>query len=205
MIRLDFDVEGIREIQETLGATDRQVWFSIGRALNRTATTLKKLSLQGFKSELGLRNLSFVRRRLRDMKTKATSFQSFRLWYGLNDMPASYFKGNVRKSRKGGASKSSKVGTFAFPNSFIVARPLNGRGRSVYHRKGADRFPIKEDELPIKDRMDVYIEDQIFDKAGEIFMHHFVSDIRRQLKFLEITGRYEEAFDMGQRFSPGKR
>lgn len=193
MIGLQFDVDGIRDIQDALKATDKQVWNSIGRALNRTAATLRKQSLKEFRSEIGMRTVALVRRRLRDMKLKSASFQGFRLWYGLNNVPISYLKGTIRKSRKGGASKNSKIGSFSYPKGFVVPAGKGTKYRSVYERVGRERFPIKEEDAPIKDRMDIVIEDRIFNKAAEIFWHHFESDLRRQVKYSFIGERYEAA------------
>jgi len=184
VIGLHFEIEGIREIQEALGATDRQVRFSMARALDRTAATLRKMSQQGFRTELGLRRTEFIRKRLREMKFRGAGFAGVRLWYGLNDMPISYLKGGVRASRRSGASKSSQIGTFHYPHGFILQNPKNGRGRSVFYRTGPSRYPLKEESAPIKDRMDVYIEDNIFDQVPEIFWHHFASDLKSRVKFL---------------------
>lgn len=184
MIGLHFEIEGIREIQEALGATDKQVKLSMHRAMDRTAATLRKMSQKGFQSELGLRRLAFIRKRLREMKFRGATFDGVRLWYGLNDMPISYLKGGVRASRRAGASKNSQIGNFHYPHGFILNNPKNGRGRSVFYRTGPSRYPLKEESAPIKDRMDVYIEDNIFDQVPDIFWHHFSSDLRSRVKFL---------------------
>lgn len=184
MINLEFDIEGIREIQVALGATDRQVNFSMARAFDRTAATLRKMSSQGFRSELGLRNLAYIRKRLKSIKLRGGGGGGVKLWYGLNDMPLSYLKGTVRKQRRGApASKTTKLGNFSFPNSFVVANPKSGRGKTLFHRVGRARMQITEDQAPIKDKMDVFIEDEIFDKVPEIFWHHFSADLRARVKY----------------------
>lgn len=181
---INFDIEGIEAIQTALGATDRQVKSAMARAFDRTAATLRKMSNQGFKTELGLRSLAYIRKRLKTMRIKGTSFSGAKIWYGLNDMPLSYLQGNVRKQRRGSpASKATKIGTFSFPHSFVHESASTKRGRSLFHRVSRARFPIAEDTAPIKDKMDVYIEDEIFERVPEIFWHHFVPDLKARVKY----------------------
>lgn len=182
MLYLDFDAKGIREIIEALGPTERQVKFAISRAAKRTAATLRKKSEAGFKSEIGVKKLAYLRKRLKTIRLKRSNVEGAELWYGLNPLPLSMLKGRAKDNKPNGASWSGKAGSFQFPKGFVHSG-LNGRGRSIYFREGRARLPLDEASAPIKDKMDVYIEDVIFDEVEEIFMNHFIRDLRARLTY----------------------
>lgn len=183
MVNIEFDVQGVREIVDALGATEKQAKLALSRALQRTAATLRRESERGFKSELDLKKLAFIRKRLKSIKLRSGTFEGAQVWYGLNDMPLSYLRGSVRGGKSGGAAFSGKAGSFNFPNGFVVKNPAIGRGKSIYQRKGQARLPIREANAPIKDKMDVYIEDVIFDKIPEILFKHFKQDLTARVRY----------------------
>lgn len=182
MLNLEFDVQGIREIVDALGATPKQVKFALNRAAQRTAATLRKKSEQGFKSELDIKRIGYLRKRLKSIKLKNADIEGAALWYGLNPLPLSMLKGSVRNNRPRGASWSGKAGNFSFKHGFVHSG-LNGRGKSIYYREGKARLPLHEASAPIKDKMDVFIEDVIFDDVEKVFMAHFVRDLSARVRF----------------------
>lgn len=93
------------------------------------------------------------------------------IWVGLNDMGVSKFRGRVREHSGGATFRSHE-----FPGAF-VAKGRDGR-RSIFRRKGSARFPLVEEKLPIKDRVDVILEDEVLPDAVDIFMRYFMADLR---------------------------
>lgn len=192
MLQFDIDERSLRDLVDEVGATEKQAKFALSRALRRTAATLRKMSEKGFKSELDLKKIAYIRKRLKSIKFRKASLDGFGLWYGLNDLPVSMMRGSVRNQRPRGATWSGKVGTFTYKNGFVVSG-ANGRGRSIYYRETKARLPIEEARAPIKDRMDIYIEDEIFVKVEEIFWKHFTQDITARAKFGVGATNYRNA------------
>lgn len=187
MLDFEIDVTDIDHVAKELGATPKQVRLSYNRALTRTAATLRKLSSKGLQSELGLRRATAIRRRLKTLRVKGQGkgMGEVRLWYGLNDLAISEFKGSVSETA-GGASYAGTAGSHRFPDAF-VARSASAKRRTILRRKGEARLPIVEQRLPIKDKADTYVEDEIFHRLEEIFWGHFRRDLEARVKYLRAT------------------
>ncbi|MGM0825693.1 MAG: phage tail protein [Pseudomonadota bacterium] len=186
---LDFDIEAgdLERIAEELGAMPKEIRASYNRALTRTASTLRKQSSKGLQSELGLRRAAAIRRRLKSIRVKGSSGSDYkrmaavRLWYGLNDLAVSEFKGRVSESAGGAGFQGDRH--HDFPGAFI-AKPKGAKRRTILRRKGKQRLPIREEQLPIKDQADVFVEDKIFVNLEAIFWRHFRSDLERRVNYL---------------------
>lgn len=187
---LDFDIEAddLERIAKELEATPKEINAAYNKALARTAGTLRKMSSKGLVSELGLRRAKAIRRRLKTLRVKGSKsggykkMASLQLWYGLNDIAVSEFKGRVREDAAG-ASYSGDAGRHAFPGAFVAQSSAAGR-RAIMRRKGRARLPIRQETLPIKDRADVFVEDTIFDGLPGIFWRHFRDDLTRRVAYL---------------------
>ncbi|MBP0047654.1 phage tail protein [Marinobacterium sp. AK62] len=175
MLEFDIDYQQIVDLQDELGATEQQIQQAYSRAINRTAGTLRKMSNKGLKDELELRNTKELRKRLRTIRIrKGKLLDAVTLWYGTNDMKVSAFKGSPKASRGGASFRGTE-----FPGAFIA----KGKGgpRTIFKRKGQERLPIIEQTLPVKDQMDVYLEDEIFTELESIFFKHFTADLRARV------------------------
>jgi hypothetical protein len=153
-----------------------QVKFALNRALSRTATTLRTLAARYLKNELALRTISMLRKRLKSLKMRATSGSEFVLWFGLNDMPVSWFKGTPKESG-GGASFRGKQ----FAGGFVAKSKYKNR-KTVFKRTGSGRLPIEEQLLEIGDRAQVIVEDEVFSETERIFWQHFERDLRARVR-----------------------
>lgn len=174
---LDMEADYDRAIKE-LGASQDDIRKSMTRALRRTATTLRVMASKRLVPELQLRRASDLRKRLKPMRARIKSHEGqIGIWVGLNDMGVSKFKGRSREYADG-----ARFRDYEFPGAF-VAKGRDGR-RSIFRRKGAARFPLVEEKLPIKDRADVILEDEILTDAVDIFMKHFLSDLRYRTTIL---------------------
>ena len=184
MLHFDLDAKQIGNLITELGLTEKQAKFALGRALRRTATTLRVKSERGLKSELDVRKLAYLRRRLRFSQFSRANFAGARLWYGTNDMPVSALKGRIKETGDG-ATFSGKAGSHAYPGGFVAKskRGWTKNGKTIFTRKGKKRLPLAEVQLPVKDRMDVFIEDEIFDQINEIFWKHFERDMLARARF----------------------
>ena len=176
MLDFDIDARQIEGLIEELGATDRQAKFALGRALRRTAATLRRQSERGLKSELDIKRTAYLRRRLKSLQFRSSSLSGTKLWYGLDDMPVSALRGRIKAGKGGtGASFAGKAGSETFDGAFIVK---GKRGRTIMRRKGKSRLPIVEARLPVQDDMNIYVEDVIFPQVNDIFWSHFERDMR---------------------------
>ena len=185
----DIDVEHLKAIQSYLGATESQLRASYNRALSRTAVTVRTLTNKAIRDAMQVKNLKAIRKRFQTFRLKSPSKQKkldeLRLWFGLNDMSVGYLKG--RASRIG--SKSNPAGALFTPKGDIsaqsyddgfVARRYNRR--SIFTRTTEKRFPIKEARVSISEDLQNTIEDDIFERLPEIFMHHFETDLKGRVK-----------------------
>ena len=191
MLDFDVDADDLQRVVEELGAMPKEVNASYNRALTRTAATLRKLSSKGLVSELGLRRAKAARKRLKTIRVKGSKSGDYRkmasvkLWYGLNDIAVSEFKGRVSETTSG-AGYSGPAGSHSFPGAF-VAKPRGANRRTIMRRRGARRLPIHQETLPVKDRADVFVEDEIFNQLEAIFWRHFRSDLERRIAYLRAT------------------
>lgn len=169
MLHFDFDDSDLHKAAEEYGASEKQVRFAVGRALKRTAGTMRKLSSKGLQSELGLRNATAIRRRIKEYRLGKRR-DAIKLWYGTNDLPLSAFKGRP-KLVPGGV----KFGDAMIHGAFVAK--VNGK-RGIYKRSSAKAFPIKEATLPVADRIMIYLEDEVFVDLEAIFFKHFLAEIK---------------------------
>ena len=176
MLNFDLDWQQLRGVASELEASEKQFKSSLTRACNRTAATLRKMSGRGLKDELQLRTLGVMRKRLKSIRLKSRQ-SGIVLWYGLNDLPVSSFKGRAKKTADGAEFRGEK-----FSGGFIGRSTIKGK-RTVFKRSGAARLPIAEQLMPIKDQADVFIEDEIFVQVEQIFWQHFERDLRARVKY----------------------
>jgi len=176
---LNFDIEWseLQAVAGELQASEKQFKAALSRACNRTAATLRRMSARGLKDELQLRTLSVLRKRLKSIKLKAKSKTGLVLWYGLNDLPVSSFKGRVRQTKEGADFRGHQ-----FKGAFVAKSGIKGK-RTVFKRSGSGRLPIAEQLMPIKDKADVFIEDEIFVQVEEIFWNNFRRDLAARVKY----------------------
>ena len=108
MLAFDFDDQQLEQIADEYAATPRQVDLSRGRALKRTAGTIRRISSTGLRTELGLRNATALRRRIKEYRV-GKGKDALKLWYGANDLPASAFKRHLRNGPEFGIFRNLVV------------------------------------------------------------------------------------------------
>lgn len=181
MLHYDIDWRELLQVGEELQATDKQVIFAMGRALRRTEATLRRMSSKGLTQVLQLRALGTMRKRLKSIKLRMSSptakEQGVALWYGLNPLPVSAFKGRPKENGTGAAFRGEQ-----YNGAFVGRSKVKGK-QTIFKRKGAERLPIVEQLHPIEDQAVAYIEDEIFDQVLTIFWQHFTRDLRARVKF----------------------
>lgn len=182
MLTFDVDLSSLQAVAAEVGASEREYKASLGRACSRTAATLRKMSGRGLRDALQLRTLGVLRKRLKSIRLQKKG-EGVALWYGLNDLPVSAFKGRPRNTKKG-AQKNKKE----FEGGF-VGKTKQGKA-TIFKRAGTARLPIREQLMGIKDQADIFIEDEIFTEVERIFWHHFEQDIRRRVKYVDTSSRW---------------
>lgn len=184
MFNWELDVHELWKLQDELGATEKQFRSSLSRALRRTAATLRKEASKGLQDELQLRAAKYVRRRMRNgifKRPKRNQFGEVSVWFGFNDMPQRAFKGRRRKANGGAELVNRGIGRQYWKGAF-VAKNSQGK-KTVFRRVGDKAYPIEAVTVPVHDRMQIYVEDEIFERVDEIFFHHFKQDLRARAQF----------------------
>lgn len=163
MFRFNINPTGIEQLALDLAASEKQVAYAMTRALSRTATTLRTIGARRLRTELQLRTISLLRKRLKSMQRRASSA----VWFGLNDMPVSWFKGTPRASG---------------PGQFLATSKIKGR-KTVFKRIGAGRLPIEEQLKTVDGKADKVIEKELFEMTEAVFWNHFQRDLRARVKY----------------------
>lgn len=181
MLSYDIDWSSLVRVADELGGTDKQVKLALSRALRRTEATLRKMSSKGLQRELELRAASALRKRLKSIKLRKTgglgAGNEVGLWYGLNPLPVSAFKGGVRQTDFGATKKD-----WYFEGGFIAKSSVKG-SKTIFKRKGKERLSIEEQTILIEDRAITFIEDKVFDQVEDIFWQHFRRDLAARVRF----------------------
>lgn len=176
MIHFDIEWNDLLRIGDELGASEKQIKLALARALKRTASKLRTLSARGLRDELELKRLNALRKRLKSVKLRG-GVEGVKLWYGLNDMPVSWFKGKPVQE-KGGATFRN----MSFPGAFVASSRYT-KGKTIFKRAGKARLHIEEQLMPVKDKADVFVEDRIFVQVEAIFWPLFQREIEARVKY----------------------
>ena len=142
---------------------------------------MRKMSTKGLTRVLQLRTMASLRKRLKSIKLRKTgglgADNGVGLWYGLNDIPVSSFKGRTEQAHKGAWKRD-----FYFEGAFVGKSKVKGR-QTIFKRSTARTLPIEEQNITIEDEAIVYIEDVIFDQVEGIFWGHFKRDLQSRVKY----------------------
>lgn len=169
MLPFEIDDGRLASIANEYAATPKQVRLAQSRALKRTAGSLRRLASTGLKTELGLRNATALRRRLKEYRIGKGN-GTLKLWFGANDLPISAFKGRAQFVPGG-----VKFGETMIHGAFAIK--IGGR-RTIMQRNGTGRWNMSEATLPVADQMMIYLEDQVFVHIDSIYFKHFLHEIR---------------------------
>lgn len=172
----DIDPQQLHLVALELQASEKQVRLAFATACKRTATTLRTMAARGLASQLQLRTIGLLRQRLKSMKLRGTA-DGVQLWFGLNDMPASWFKGTPKATASGASMRGQQ-----FAGAFVAKSKFKGR-RTVMKRTGKARLHIEEQSLAVQEQATVFVEDRIFDQTETIFWNHFTRDLRARVKY----------------------
>lgn len=177
MIRFDIDRDELLAIGREFKATEAQIGAAIGRALRRTAGTMRRRAEVALKSEFDVRRANTIRRRLKSLRVKRIGRNwEASLWVGLNDLRISDLKGTPSETSSGAKFRDQD-----YPGAFVARR--RGGPRTIFKRSGRGRFPIVEQTYPIKDRADIILEDDVFADLVDVFMANFRADLRARTVF----------------------
>ena len=181
MLHFDIDWRELLHVGEELQATDKQVIFALSRAMRRTEATLRRMSSRGLTKALQLRTAGALRKRLKSIRMRMSSptarDQGMGLWYGLNDLPVSSFKGRPTKSSGGAQFRGQQ-----YDGAFVGRSQVKGK-QTIFKRVRDARLPVAEQLHAIEDKAVTFIEDEIFDQVLDIFWQHFRRDLRARVKF----------------------
>lgn len=146
-LSLDLDTEQLDQIKLDLMATDAEVQKALRTTFTKMARWVRTRSALGLSRELEVK-AAIIRRRIKTSMVRGGG--GLRVWYGLD--PISLKELNPRQTREGVTAGKHKR-----PGAFLSER----LGGHVFKREGKGRLPIKKQTLDIKDRADVFIEDEI--------------------------------------------
>lgn len=181
MLHYDIDWRELLQVGQEFEATDKQVTFAMSRAMRRTEATLRRMSSKGLTKVLQLRAANVLRKRLKSIRLKMSSptarEQGMSLWYGLNDIPVSSFKGRPKNTADGASFRDQK-----YDGAFVGRSKVKGK-QTIFKRVKESRLPVAEQLHPIEDKAVAFIEDEIFDKVLDIFWNHFARDLKARVRF----------------------
>ena len=172
MLSFEFDARELNKIADEFGASEKDLQFAYSRALRRTAQTMKTRARKGLRSELEMRTAAELRKRLQGFRFKrGKEMGQVRMWFGLNDMRVSKFKGRPARTGSG-----ARYGKQEFSGGFI-GKNRAGK-RTVFKRETAHRASAREVKMPIADKAQIYVEDVVFGEIEEVFFKNFLAEVR---------------------------
>lgn len=177
MLAFDFDARELKRIADEFEASEKDLRYAYSRALRRTAQTMKTRARKGLRTELQLRTAAELRKRLQGFRFKrGKGLGEVKMWFGLNDMRVSAFKGRAARTGAGASFAGHD-----FPGAFIAR---NSKGRPTVMRRATQKaYPIREERMPIEDKAQIFIEDEVFDEIEEVFFKHFRAEVRARTLF----------------------
>lgn len=183
MIGFEIRQEALDSISEELGATKWQARYAMTVAIRRTQSALKKLATKGLLNELHLRSLIFLKKRIKSVRLKKRgTHDEASLWFGLNPLQVSAFKGRIREETKG-----VSLNDFYFEGAFAQKSRFSQR-ITVLKRQGKTRLPLREETIDVHKDSFKYLEEQIFSQVEQMFFKFFTRDLKARVKF-QIGGK----------------
>ena len=191
--RKGFDSADFQRLLGFVGITDKAAVRAGRRALDKTATWLKRRFKAAVSSEMDL-PVQFVRQRMQTYRTTQTKLYS-KVWLGLDLLNAELLGKTSRQTKKG-----LRIGRFTFAGAFKSR--VYGKGEKGWIRKNSkhfdeDLYPHRTnnksvpDELKgrfpvVKIRVDPKEADDIFQQLQVEAEAHLHSLIVKELK-VEMT------------------
>lgn len=181
------DPSELESVQLMLGGTEKDLLAAYNRAIARTSVTMKSQSSKLMRDGMDAKGLKEVRKRMQVHKysfrlgqTDSDKLDELKLWFGLNDMSIGRLKGRLsrlgsKRSPAGAAFTSKTLGQQKYEDGFISR--VRGK-RSIFARKGAARFPIREKKVAVGEALQFRLEDEVFMDLPEVFMQHFTTDMK---------------------------
>ncbi len=155
----------------------RIIKLAFHRAQRRTEGTVRQQAIRMMQQRLQLAGGTQKRLRKRvqaHMKPSAADASEMKYWFGLNDLDPTLFRGGIRRARGGLMIR----GTY-YERAFVAV--LSGK-KKVMQRVGKAAYPVINLTVPISDEMTVALEDELFERIPDIFLHHFETDLRGRVK-----------------------
>lgn len=182
----DIDPSELESVQLMLGGTEKELLAAYNRAIARTSVTMKSRGSKLMRDGMDAKGLKEVRKRMQAYKSAfklgqtSEKLDELKLWFGLNDMSIGRLKGRLsrlgsKRSPAGAAFTSKTLGQQKYEDGFLGR--VRGK-RSIFARKGAARFPIREKKVAVSDQLHTKLEDDIFSELPEVFMQHFTTDMK---------------------------
>lgn len=174
MIAVELNSKDLQRIADEFAASEKDIRRAFSRALGRTSRKLRTEARKALREGLKLRAASVLKARLRlaRYRPRGSGMGASQLWVGLNDLPATAFKGTPRETASG-----ARVGDRQFPGAFV------GRGRDsgkkiVFRRRGRKRLPVYAETVPIQDEANAILEREVFAEVDDIMMRNFRAELR---------------------------
>lgn len=176
----DIDWDEVKRINDEFGnsISEKKISLSLNRAMRRTEASLRRLTLKELPNILGLRAASALRKRIKTIKGSVRENSSvIAMWFGLNDLPVSSFKGRPKKTADG-----AEFNGMSYSGAFLGRSQFKNK-RTIFKRVGKDRLPVSEQLYPISEEAILFIDDDLFDRVLDIFWNHFERDLKARIKY----------------------
>ncbi|ADP96431.1 prophage LambdaW5, minor tail protein Z-like protein [Marinobacter adhaerens] len=171
-IDLEIHADRMNQLQLDLQATDTEVRQALRSTLGKMGRWLRTQSARGLSRELDIKQKA-LRRRLKSFRVKTKGNKTeITVWYGLD--PIDYMDLSPRQTNTGVSAGRRRV-----PGAFIAQ--ARGANRKVFKRVGKERLPIEKQTVPIQDKANVWIEDELLGTAA--FDKRFLTVFERELEW----------------------
>lgn len=152
MWHLEVNAPSLDAAVKDLSATQTQVRRALNTTMGKMAVWLRTRAMRGLSEELQIQQ-KVMRRRLKTFRLRHSSSGSeITVWFGLNQIALIYL--GARETKTG-----VTAGAHVRKGAFIA----KGRGGNmqVFKRTSKSRLPIEKQTLPIEDKANVYIQDNL--------------------------------------------
>lgn len=172
-IHLDTPEHLLKPTMEKFGITEKAVRRAEVRAINRMILWMKSQMARAVAKDIGVVQ-KHIKRRMFSSRAKRNAVIG-RFWFGVGGINPMKLGLKGRKLKTG-----YKVGRFTFDGGFraYYRNRWEGSVGGIYHRKGADRLPIKSMDIEVKKAASVAME-RLMNRAEVELM----KKLRQELNF----------------------
>ena len=168
-MEIKIDYEALNDVREIFKLTDKQFEQHLKRAVSRVAGSTRRAISKEKMGITDLRRTTVIRKRTKPLHRTSG------IWIGINDLWASEFKGQPRRTAAGVDFRGKH-----FDGAFLMRLPNSKRNRIMKKREDGT---VEEITIPIAKQALKYIEKHILPNIPDQLFHHFKTDVEFRKQF----------------------